>query len=102
MGTQIKPCVYYKYLVLNLSTRGTWSKQQKHCLSKPVKLYLFLRKLRKTCNLPFDITCNLFYKMILPILSYGSEIWEYECYGAIENVHNFFLKTLYGTGIPNK
>ena len=42
---------------------------------------------------PF-ILCDLFDKMILPILTYGSEVWGYHKGDAIERVHREFLKGL--------
>lgn len=38
-------------------------------------------------NVKPDIVCELFDKMIVPILSYGCEIWGFNQWGAIERVH---------------
>ena len=42
---------------------------------------------------PF-IMCDLLDKMILPILTYGCEVWGYHKGDAIERVHREFLKGL--------
>ena len=41
---------------------------------------------------PFDMTLDLFDKMILPILLYGCEIWGFEDVGLIEVFYRKFLK----------
>jgi hypothetical protein len=98
MGKKITSCTYYKYLGLNLSSRGAWSKATKTLSLQAGKAMFSLTKLRKNCYLPFDIACDLFDKMIVPILSYGSEIWGYTKYECVEGVHNKFLKQQMGLG----
>ena len=43
-------------------------------------------------DLPIDIVLDLFDKMILPILLYGSEIWGYENLDSIEVFYRAFLR----------
>jgi hypothetical protein len=59
---------------------------------------IILNKLHRNCNIPFDVACNLFEKMIVPILIYGSEIWGFRKYEAIEIVQRKFLKQYLGLG----
>ena len=54
---------------------------------------LFVIKSKKDMyDLPIDIVLDLFDKMILPILLYGSEIWGYENLDSIEVFYRTFLK----------
>ena len=49
---------------------------------------------QKFTGLNPPLLCDLFDKMILPILSYGSEIWGFHQADAIEKVHREFMKRL--------
>ena len=45
-------------------------------------------------HLPIDVTCDLFDKIALPILLYGSEIWGLENVNQIEIFYRKVLKKL--------
>ena len=47
MGTQLKLCTCYKYLGLNLSTRGTWQKATKTLSPQTSKALFILTKIKK-------------------------------------------------------
>ena len=51
-----------------------------------------MRVLNKFDNVTHDIYCDLFDKMIMPILCYGSEVWGLHKGEAIERVHLQFCK----------
>ena len=56
-----------------------------------------LNKLKSKCdNLPPALAFEIFDKMILPILSYGSEVWGFREYKCIEQVQIKFCKRLLG------
>ena len=46
--------------------------------------------------LPKDIQCDMFEKVVSPILLSGSEVWSFSCTEMLEIFHrNFFLKLLH-------
>ena len=45
-------------------------------------------------NLPLDLQLKLFDCTVLPIMSYGCEIWSYEDIKMFERIHNSFLRTI--------
>ena len=79
-----------------LGTTVTYNGKYKKAIDKQVtqaRRALFGLKLKiEKFDLPFDIMLDLFDKMILPILLYGSEIWGYEGIQQIEVFYRKFLK----------
>ena len=65
-------------------------------------LYCLYRKLRNI-SIPIDLQLKLFDTLILPILTYGSEIWGYENTKQLEKLHLQFCRNILGVGttIPN-
>ena len=59
----------------------------------------------KRCGgLSININCELFDKIVLPILLYGAEMWGYEYYESIDTVQNTFYRRILGVGLstPNQ
>ena len=56
-------------------------------------MFSLLTKARRL-SLPVDIQCDLFEKIVLPILLYGSEVWGYTNLLQIEIFYRKFLKTV--------
>ena len=56
-------------------------------------MYGLLQKCRKD-KLSIECQLDMFYKTILPILLYGSEIWGFENIDIIERVHLRFCKLI--------
>ena len=53
----------------------------------------------KQCGgLPVNINCELFDKIVLPILLYKAEIWGYEYCESIETVQITFGRRILGVG----
>ena len=50
-----------------------------------------IRKIRQF-KLPVDCQLDLFDKVVVPVLLYGSEVWGYENIDVIERIHLKFLK----------
>ena len=48
----------------------------------------------KRLNLPVDIACDLFDKLIVPIALYGSEVWGFENIMQIEVFYRKFLRNI--------
>ena len=61
------------------SSRLTWNSAQNTLCLQANKALVFIYKLSHACGgIPINIACKLFDCMVLPILSYGSEMWGYE------------------------
>ena len=56
-------------------------------------MYCMLEKARRL-RLPIDIQCELFDRLIMPILIYGSEVWGYENINQVEIFHRKFIKMI--------
>ena len=65
-------------------------------------LYCLYRKLRNI-SIPIDLQFKLLDTLILPILTYGSEIWGYENTKQLEKLHLQFCRNILGvrTTTPN-
>ena len=53
--------------------------------------YSLLTKVRKL-NLSVDVFTELFERLVIPILLYGSEIWGYECSKQLEAMYNNVMR----------
>ena len=64
--------------------------------------FLFLDYMRRRCALlgirDLALQCKLFDTLVLPILSYGCEVWgvDAKCGAAAEAQHEGFMKSLMG------
>ena len=45
-------------------------------------------------NLPIDLQIDLYSKLVIPILTYGCEVWGFENTNAIELLHRSFIKNI--------
>ena len=82
----------FKYLCLSFNFNGKFHLCKKHIVSQASRaMFSVLSKGRKH-NLSTDTMLDLFDKMIVPILTYGSEIWAYEESKVIEMLHLKFCK----------
>ena len=61
------------------------------------KLYIVYRKLRNI-SIPIDLQFKLFDTLILPILTYGCEIWGYENTKQLEKLPLQFCRNILGVG----
>jgi hypothetical protein len=65
-------------------------------------LYCLHRKLRKI-SIPIDLQLKLLDTLILPILTYGCEVWDYENTDLLEKLHLHYCRNILGvrTTTPN-
>jgi hypothetical protein len=61
-------------------------------------LYCLHRKLRNIL-IPIDVQFKLFDTLMLPILTYGSEIWGYENTKQLEKLHLQFCRNILGVSL---
>ena len=93
-GVQIEISNSYKYLGVLLSSNGSFLNARKAIYEKANKAMHLLYKRIYNLNLPLDLQLQLFDSTILPIITYGSEIWGYENLDMFERIHNQFLRTI--------
>lgn len=84
----------YSYLGVTFNYTGTFLKDKK-LKSEQVQKALFslYRKLRNI-SVPVDLQLKLFDTLILPILTYGCEVWRYENVQVLEKIHLQFCRNI--------
>ena len=96
-GTQLETISHYKYLGVEFSSRLVWTSALKRLCSQSLRGMMVIRTLFNQCgDMPVDIGLELFDKMVLPILEYGSEVWGYEPRDQIEAVQRKYCRILLG------
>ena len=82
----------YIYLGIVFNYNGHFKKAiAKQTIQARRAMFALLRK-ALTLQLPLDLTCDLFDKLVLPVLLYGSEIWGFENLAQIEIFYRKFLR----------
>ena len=84
----------YKYLGVLMSSNGSFVNARKAIHERANKAMHLLYKRIFNLNLPLDLQLKLFDSTILPIITYGCEIWGYESLELFERIHNQFLRTI--------
>lgn len=97
-GERLENVRYYKYLGLTMSSRLSWSPAQMTLAAQASKALQLINCMNYECNYSFKCACEIFDKCVLPIISYGSEIWGPNIHSSIENVHYKFCKKQLGVG----
>ena len=69
----------YVYLGTTFNYNGTFHKAKAKQALQAKKATFSLIRRTKQLNLTFEVSIELFERLIIPILLYGSEIWGYEC-----------------------
>ena len=84
----------YKYLGVIFSKSGSFLNARKHIVEQAKKAMHLLFVRSNNLDLPIDLQIKLFDNMILPILTFGCEIFGYEKIDILEGVHLEFLRKL--------
>ena len=75
-GSQLECIGYYKYLGIVFTSRLCWSVPLQTLSAQAEKALFALKRVMKTVgNFPMSFSLDLFDKLIVPILLYGSEVW---------------------------
>ena len=101
--SQIEIVDEFKYLGVIFSFNGMFKTCRKFLYGQAQKaMFSLLCKCRKF-NLPLKVCLELFDRLIVPILTYGSEIWSFEEDQLLEKLHLKFCKYIAGlkTSTPN-
>ena len=77
-GYEIESVTNYKYLGVVISNNGSFLNARKSVYEKANKAMYLLYKRINNLNLPLDLQLKLFDSTILPIMTYGCEIWSCE------------------------
>ncbi len=84
----------YIYLGITFNYNNKFSKAIKKQLDQGRRaMFSMLVKARRLC-LPIDIQCDLFDKMIVPIILYGSEVWGFHTTEMLEVFYRKFIKNI--------
>ena len=97
-GKRIALSPYYKYLRLIMSTRLSWTPAQRTLSLQAEKSMNFIQKINYECNFSFTSSNILFDKCIIPIATYGSEIWGANFHSVTENLLIKFCRKQLGVG----
>ena len=90
----IDVCDDYTYLGVTFNYNGNFKKAiNKQVCQARQAMYTLLSKAAKL-HLPIDVICDLFDKIVLPILLYGSEIWGFENVTQVKIFYRKFLKKI--------
>jgi hypothetical protein len=93
-GQAIETVSTYKYLGVLFSSSGSFLSCRKHLVVQANKaMHQILLKINNL-SLPIDLQLKLFDHTILPILTYGCEVYGYENLDMIEQVHCNFLRII--------
>jgi len=84
----------YTYLGVVFNYNNTLKKaQDKQIIQAKRAMYSLIIKSRKL-RLPLDIQVELFDRIVVPVLIYGSEVWGFENIAQIEALHAQYCKQL--------
>ena len=91
--SQLQVTTYYKYLGLVVSSRLSWYMCQKTLSEQASKaIYGLKSNLNQFGTLSTKLLFKIFDTKILPILTYGAEIWFSHTASDIERIHHSFCK----------
>ena len=93
-GHVIKIADKYKYLGVVFSRSGSFLNARKHAAEQSKKAMHLLFTRAVNLDLPIDLQLKLFDNTVLPILTYGSEIWGFENLDILERIHTHFLRRI--------
>jgi len=87
----------FNYLGIVFTPGGSFSEAQTTLSGQALKAIFKMKKyLHKFTDLSVSHRLNLFDRLIMPILNYGSEVWGFSSGMSIERVHMQFCKQILG------
>ena len=94
-GNKIIDIIYdYVYLGTSFNYNGTFHKaMSKQVLQAKRATFALLRKIGNL-NLPYDISLDLYEKLVIPTMLYGCEIWGYENPKQLHILYNNFIRRI--------
>ncbi|ESO86614.1 hypothetical protein LOTGIDRAFT_166878 [Lottia gigantea] len=90
---ELETVSYYKYLGVVFSPVLSWTKSKETQITQTEKVFNMIKAISRKCNgISVDTAFQIFDKMLVPILLYGSEMWGYTLSPKIENVQIKYFK----------
>ena len=87
----------FNYLGIVFTPGGSFSEAQTTLSGQALKgFFKMIKYLHKFIDLSVSHRLNLFDRLIMPILNYGSEVWGFSSGMSIERVHMQFCKQTIG------
>jgi hypothetical protein len=84
----------YHYLGLTFSASGSFLEARQHISQQANKAMHLLFTKPNNADLPPDLIIKLFDYTVMPILTYGSEIFGFENLDLLEKNHNVFMRQI--------
>ena len=97
-GVKIDNVSYYKYLGVLYSTRMSWTPAQETLAAQGRKAMYLIERMSYSCGFSYSTSSELFKKCIIPIITYGGEIWGTDSHNCIESVLHQFCRKQLGVG----
>ena len=95
-GKDLENVQELKYLGVIFNYNGSFVKNRKHVYEQAQRAMFSLLRRSRQLDLPLDIQLELFDKLIMPILTYGCEVWGFENLNIIEKLHLKYLIYILG------
>ena len=93
-GNELEVVDEYVYLGTTFSSNGSMKAAVEKQILQANRALFKLQTIASSMKLPLDTQCELYDRMIVPILTYGCEIWGTKWINRIELFHRRFLKRL--------
>jgi len=91
-GKQIEVVDSFKYLGIIFSKNRLFASAKKHLCEQAKKALFSLKRKIRNLDLSIDCQIKLFEATIIPILTYGCEVWGNFDVSLLEKVHTDYLK----------
>lgn len=102
-GKQLEVVFNFIYLGIVFNYNGSFKPAIAHNVLKGHRAMFKLLSKAKDLDLSIETTLELFDKVVVPVVTYGAELWGFENLDTIELFHRKFLKLVLGVRktIPN-
>ena len=91
-GKNLEVVDSFKYLGIMFNFNGTFNMCKKDLSEQASKVMFFLLSKCQSFSIPLDLQCELFDRLVVPILLYGSEVWGFRSNAVAKRVHLKFCK----------
>lgn len=100
-GEPLEIVTYFKYMGLLYSNRLIWSAAKRNLAQQATKaMSVLMSFIKRQRTLEIKSCLSLFDRMVIPIITYGAEIWGFDMSQQIEQVQFRFCRFL--LGLPSK
>ena len=84
----------FTYLGLKLNYNNRFNITQKDLNDRALRAMFLLMKKTRKLSLPIDLVIDLFDNTVLPVLTYGCEVWGFHCLDLIDRLQLRFYKSI--------